>query len=248
MINIMINVHCLRLKNPQCFRNWNCLYVLMVENRGRTYSQEISKMLHLQRKFFFFTWQNGQCQKCKHTPKQNGFMWGQLSHAVYHSIKFHLSGYYSSSLTIKHKIDHHNAISQSTKISINNHPIALKEAYHHTECHFTECSSTSAPSVFHTATLLTNFTSHVILTEYACAPAGTVLNSFAANIIICKVKYSHKLPYCHIIQGRSLNMGCPLMAQPSRKSVNHIHSRTDAHTMAHRKTLWHNTVTFHMWH
>jgi len=50
-------------------------------------------------------------------------MRGQISHAVYHNIKFHLSGYYNSSLAIKHKIDHHNAISQSTKITINNHHI-----------------------------------------------------------------------------------------------------------------------------
>jgi len=243
MINIMINVHCIRLKNPQCFRKWICLYVLMVENRGRSYSEETSKMLHFQREFFF-TCQNGQCQKRQHTPKQKGFMWGQLSHAVYHSIKFHLCGYYNSSFTIKHKIDHHNAISQSTKISINNYHIVLKEAYNHTECHFTECGSTSAPlSVFHRANLFTNFTSHVILTEYTCAPAGRVLNFFTANIITCKVKYSHKLSYSQVIQGSSLNMGCPLMAHASCKSVNHIHSRTDTHTMAHRKTLWHNTVT-----
>jgi hypothetical protein len=80
-----------------------------------------------------------------HTPKQTGFMWGQMSYAVYHSIKFHLSGYYNSSLTIKHKIDHHNTISQSIKISINNRHIVLKDAYYQTERHFTECGTTVLP-------------------------------------------------------------------------------------------------------
>jgi hypothetical protein len=55
--------------------------------------------------------------------------------------------------------------------------------------------------------------------------------------ITCRVKYSHKLPYSQIIQGRSLNMGCPLIAQASCKSVNHVHSRIDAYAMAHRETL-----------